>query len=173
MKDNKILKLAFVLLVICAVTAGILGVVNALTAQRIYDMAHAKEFEAYAVVLESSSGYSELSFDKEAFPTVDSIMSSNDGNGYVVKSTFSGAQGSMISSAPASRLSSIPRPPASAPWRLRTRRQARPSAASSSAREVTSHSPRPAAASMRWPARRLPRTRLPGRRPHPSPRSRA
>ena len=95
MKDNKILKLAFVLLVICAVTAGILGVVNALTAQRIYDMAHAKEFEAYAVVLESSSGYSELSFDKEAFPTVDSIMSSNDGNGYVVKSTFSGAQGSI------------------------------------------------------------------------------
>ena len=95
MKDNKILKLAFVLLVICAVTAGILGVVNALTAQRIYDMAHAKEFEAYAVVLESSSGYSELSFDKEAFPTVDSIMSSNDGNGYVVKSTFSDAQGSI------------------------------------------------------------------------------
>ena len=93
MKDNKILKLAFVLLVICAVTAGILGVVNALTAQRIYDMAHAKEFEAYAAVLESSSGYSELSFDKEAFPTVDSIMSSNDGNGYVVTSTFSGAQG--------------------------------------------------------------------------------
>ena len=95
MKDNKILRLAFVLLVICAVTAGILGVVNALTAQRIYDMAHAKEFEAYAAVLESSSGYSELSFDKEAFPTVDSIMSSNDGNGYVVKSTFSGAQGSI------------------------------------------------------------------------------
>ena len=88
MKDNKILKLAFVLLVICAVTAGSLGV-------RIYDMAHAKEFEAYAAVLESSSGYSELSFDKEAFPTVDSIMSSNDGNGYVVKSTFSGAQGSI------------------------------------------------------------------------------
>ncbi len=95
MKENKILKLAFVLLVICAVTAGVLGIVNALTAQRIYDMAHAKEFEAYAVVLDSSSGYSEVDFDKNAFPTVDSVMASNDGNGYVVKSTFSGAQGNI------------------------------------------------------------------------------
>ena len=95
MKDNKVLKLAFVLFVICAVTAGVLGVVNALTYQRIYDMAHAKEFEAYAVVLKSDSGYAEVEFEEEGFPTVDSIMVSNDGNGHVVKSTFSGAQGNI------------------------------------------------------------------------------
>ena len=38
MKDNKILKLAFVLLVICAVTAGILGVVN------VFCLAHIRRY---------------------------------------------------------------------------------------------------------------------------------
>ncbi|MCR5136895.1 MAG: FMN-binding protein [Oscillospiraceae bacterium] len=93
--NNKIVKLALVLFLICAVTAGILGVVNALTYDRIYQMKHQKEFEAYAAVLESSSGYTETDFDKAAFPTVDSVQKSNDGNGYVVVSTFSGAQGSI------------------------------------------------------------------------------
>ena len=95
MKDNKILKLAFVLFVICAVTAGVLGIVNALTAERIYNISHEKEFAAYRVVLDSSSGYAEVEFEKESFPTVDKILVSNDGNGHVVVSTFSGAQGSI------------------------------------------------------------------------------
>ena len=95
MKDNKILKLAYVLFVICAATAAVLGIVHSLTAQRIYDISHAKEFEAYAVVLKSDNGYAEVEFEEEGFPTMDSIMVSNDGNGYVVKSTFSGAQGSI------------------------------------------------------------------------------
>ena len=56
MKDNKILKLAYVLFVICAATAAVLGIVHSLTAQRIYDISHAKEFEAYAVVLKSDNG---------------------------------------------------------------------------------------------------------------------
>ena len=92
---NKIFKLALVLFLICAVTAGVLGIVNALTWERIDQMAHQKEYEAYAAVLGSESGYTSVEFDKAAFPTVDSVSQSNDGNGYVVTSTFSGAQGSI------------------------------------------------------------------------------
>ena len=92
---NKILKLAMVLFLICAITAGILGVVNALTWERIDQITHQKEYEAYAAVLASESGYTAVDFDKAAFPTVNTVNQSNDGNGYVVTSTFSGAQGSI------------------------------------------------------------------------------
>ncbi len=92
---NKTLKLALVLFMICAVTAGILGIVNALPWERLDQMTHQKEYEAYAAVLGSESGYTSVDFDKAAFPTVDSVNQSNDGNGYVVTSTFSGAQGSI------------------------------------------------------------------------------
>ena len=93
--NNKILKLSMVLFVICAITAGILGVVNALTFERIDQITHQKEYEAYDAVLGSGSGYTAVEFDKAAFPTVDSVNKSNDGNGHVVVSTFSGAQGSI------------------------------------------------------------------------------
>ena len=93
--NNKVVKLALVLFLICAVTAGILGVVNALTWERIDQITHQKEYEAYAAVLGSESGYTELEFDKAQFPTIDSVQKSNDGNGYVVTSTFSGAQGNI------------------------------------------------------------------------------
>ena len=55
--NNKIVRLALVLFAICAVTAGILGVVNALTFERIDQITHQKEYEAYAAVLGSESGY--------------------------------------------------------------------------------------------------------------------
>ena len=93
--NNKIVKLSMVLFVICAITAGILGIVNALTWERIDQITHQKEYEAYAAVLGSESGYTAVDFDKTAFPSVDSVNQSNDGNGYVVTSTFSGAQGSI------------------------------------------------------------------------------
>lgn len=93
--NNKIVKLSVVLFVICAITAGILGIVNALTWERIDQMVHQKEYEAYAAVLSSESGYTAVEFDKSAFPTVDGVNQSNDGNGYVVTSTFPGAQGSI------------------------------------------------------------------------------
>ncbi len=92
---NKILKLSMVLFLICAVTAGILGIVNALTYERIDAIVHEKEYAAYAEVLGSESGYTQVDFDKDLFPTVDTVNRSNDGNGYVVVSTFSGAQGSI------------------------------------------------------------------------------
>ncbi|MCR5088060.1 MAG: FMN-binding protein [Oscillospiraceae bacterium] len=93
---NKILKLSMVLFLVCAVTAGILGVVNALTFDRIDTIKHAAEYAAYAEVLgREASGYEDVEFDKAAFPTVDSIKKPSDGGGYVVTSTFSGAQGSI------------------------------------------------------------------------------
>jgi len=93
--NNKIVKLAVVLFLICAVTAGVLGVVNNLTKDRIQYIKDQKKYEAYAEIMPSSSGYSEVEFDGAAFPSVGSVIASNDGNGYVVVSTFSGAQGSI------------------------------------------------------------------------------
>ena len=93
--NNKVTKLALVLLLICAVTAGVLGVVNALTFEQIAYNKMMKQISAFSAVLPSESGYTEVSFDGRAFPTVDSINQSNDGNGYVVTSTFSGAQGNI------------------------------------------------------------------------------
>ena len=93
--NNKIVKLAVVLFLICAVTAGVLGVVNQLTYKRIELIQNQKKYAAFAEILPSDSGYSEVEFDSAAFPTVDSIIRSNDENGYVVTSTFSGAQGNI------------------------------------------------------------------------------
>ena len=93
--NNKVVKLALVLFLICAVTAGILGVVNNLTWERIDYLKHQKEYDAYAMLIPSASGYEEVEFDEEAFPTVNTIVQSNDMNGHVVMSTFSGAQGSI------------------------------------------------------------------------------
>ena len=91
---NKILKLSLVLFLICAITAGILGVVNEMTKDQIYLQKNAKTFAAYATVLESES-YEPVEFDQTAYPTIGSINKASNGAGYVVVSTFSGAQGSI------------------------------------------------------------------------------
>lgn len=91
---NKILKLTVVLFLICAITAGILGVINFLTYERIDAIKNAKTNEAYAAVLEADS-YESVDFDKAAFPTVGSVNKASNDSGYVVVSTFSGAQGSI------------------------------------------------------------------------------
>ncbi len=91
---KKVLKLTFILFLICAITAGILGVVNEVTKDRIYMQKNAKTIEAYSVVL-ASDRYEEVSFDRETFPTVDVVSKADNGAGYVVQSTFSGAQGSI------------------------------------------------------------------------------
>ena len=91
---KKILKLTFILFLICAITAGILGVVNEVTKDRIYMQKNAKTIEAYSVVL-ASDRYEEVEFDRAAFPTVETVSKADNGAGYVVQSTFSGAQGSI------------------------------------------------------------------------------
>ena len=89
---NLIIKLAVILLLVCAVVAGVLGVVNHITADRIAQQKRDKTFAAYSVVLPAES-YEPVSYDKNAFSTVDIIEKASGGEGYVVQTTFSGAQG--------------------------------------------------------------------------------
>ena len=88
----KIFKLSAVLLIICAVVAGILGGVNYITADKIAEQQAIKTAKAYAAVLESEN-YADVEFDKESFPTIDNIAEADNGKGYVVMTSFSGAQG--------------------------------------------------------------------------------
>ena len=89
---NKIVKLALVLFLICAITAGILGAVNELTKDRIAEINRQKTETAYSLVLKSS-GYEEVYFNGADYPTIDKISKCSGGEGYVVETTFSGAQG--------------------------------------------------------------------------------
>ena len=89
----KVVKLTTVLLLICAIVAGILGAVNAITEDTIAMRREEKEKRAYASVLAADT-YTPVEFDAEAFPTVTDVVKAGDA-GYVVKSTFSGAQGSI------------------------------------------------------------------------------
>lgn len=89
---NKILKLTIVLFLVCAVVAGVLGVVNELTYETIEEQNRIKTEKAYAAVL-PSDGYEEVAFDEEAWPTIDAISKCTNGAGYVVMTTFSGSQG--------------------------------------------------------------------------------
>ena len=89
---NKILKLTFILFLICAITAGILGGVNELTKDRIYAINNAATIAAYSAVLEAES-YDEVAFDSAAFPTIDKLSKATNGAGYVAELTVSGAQG--------------------------------------------------------------------------------
>ena len=89
---NKILKLALILFMISAIVAGVLGVVNELTKDRIWEINNQKTIEAFALVL-PAEGYTEVEFDKAAFASVDNVNKANGGEGYVVQETVSGAQG--------------------------------------------------------------------------------
>lgn len=97
---KKILKLTFILFLICAVTAGILGGVNELTWRRIDEQNRIKTVKAYSAVLPDES-YDEIDFVAAGVPetinkvTIDKISKAANGSGYVVESTFSGAQGSI------------------------------------------------------------------------------
>jgi len=91
---KKILKLTFILFLVCAIVAGVLGVINELTYERIAEQQRIKTEKAFAAVL-PADGYEELDFDNSDYPIVQSISAANDGSGHVVQVKFSGAQGSM------------------------------------------------------------------------------
>ena len=86
----KVVRLSVVLLLICAVVAGILGGVNAITEDRIASQKAQKAREAYEAVL-LAEAYEPLDFDESEFPTVTEVVRA--GGGYVIKLVFSGAQG--------------------------------------------------------------------------------
>ena len=92
---KKILKLTFILFLICAITAGILGGINELTKDRIAEQNRLKTVKAYSAVLPADD-YGEIPLTdalKAAYPSVDKVSRAANGSGYVVESTFSGAQG--------------------------------------------------------------------------------
>ena len=92
---KKILKLTFILFLICAITAGILGGINELTKDRIAEQNRLKTVRAYSAVLPADD-YEEIELSdalKAAYPSVDKVSRATNGSGYVVESTFSGAQG--------------------------------------------------------------------------------
>jgi Na+-translocating ferredoxin:NAD+ oxidoreductase subunit G len=93
---NKVVKLALVLFLVCAVVAGILGAVNLITADKIAEQDALTTKAAYAAVLAADS-YEDVEFDPtaEGFETIDKIVKADGDKGYVVTTTFSGAQGSI------------------------------------------------------------------------------
>ncbi len=92
--SNQIVKLALILFVVSAITSGVLGVVNYFTKDIIAMRRAEARAEAYQAVLPYDGEYTSVSFDEEAWETVDAISQAG-GEGYVVELTFSGAQGSI------------------------------------------------------------------------------
>ena len=93
---NKIVKLTLVLFLVCAIVAGVLGGINELTKGPIAEQKAIKTAKAYATVLESESYEPVDSAKYSADPTIDAVEKASNGSGYVVQTTFSGAQGSMV-----------------------------------------------------------------------------
>lgn len=87
----KIFKLSMVLLLVCAIVAGVLGVVDYVTRDKIAEQQALKTARAYAAVLEAEN-YTDVEFDKAVFPSIDNIAAADD-KGHVVMTTYSGAQG--------------------------------------------------------------------------------
>lgn len=98
---NNILKLTLVLFLICAIVAAVLGGVNELTADRIAQLQKEKTEAAYGAVLDSPEGYEDLqikSYTQVANGQkikIGKISKAANGKGYVVETTFSGAQGNI------------------------------------------------------------------------------
>ena len=90
---NKIVKLTVVLFLVCAIVAGVLGGVNLITKDKIAEQDRIKTAKAYSAVLEASD-YTDVDYDQTTFTTIDRIVKADD-KGYVVTTTFSGAQGSI------------------------------------------------------------------------------
>ena len=129
---GQIIKLALVLFAVSAIMALALGLVNELTKDTIAMRAAETTKKAYANVLAADEYTEQADFENDG--TITKLSTATTGGqqaGYVAETTFSGAQG-MIITAPACTSPSTPRPPASAP-RRRTRMKA-PGATTSSAR---------------------------------------
>ena len=108
---NKILKLTFVLFLICAIVAGVLGAVDSITRDRILAYQTAKSNAARTAVMpvnvpEGQPLYTELNLKELNIPTtvnangqkikILSVSKANDDGGYVVETEFSGAQGTIV-----------------------------------------------------------------------------
>lgn len=94
---KKILKLTFILFLISAIVAGVLGVVNEITKDRIAEIAAEKTATAYANVL-AAEEYTDAEYkgDDTRVQKVSTAFD-KDGNaiGYVVETVVTGSQGSI------------------------------------------------------------------------------
>lgn len=84
-----IVKLAILLMVICAVVSAVLGAVNYITKDRIAELTAQKTAEAYAEVLPTSGEYTEVEYTGDV-ATVDTVATCEEGT--IVQLTVSGAQ---------------------------------------------------------------------------------
>lgn len=94
---NKTLKLTLVLFLISAIVAGVLGVVNELTKDRIAEIAEQKTATAYAEVLDAAA-YDDANYSGEDTQVQKvSVAKDASGNalGYVVETVVTGSQGSI------------------------------------------------------------------------------
>lgn len=92
---KKILKLTFVLFLISAIVAGVLGVVNELTKDRIADIAAEKTAQAYAEVLDANT-YDDANYAGEDAQVLKVSTAKDDAGtavGYVVETNVTGSQG--------------------------------------------------------------------------------
>ena len=88
---NQTLRLSLILLLVAAITAGILGVINYFTAPIIAQRNLESTMESYAAVLPADS-YEDVEYTGDD-PTITKICKAADGSGWVFETSFSGAQG--------------------------------------------------------------------------------
>ena len=75
---NQIVRLALILFVVSAITSGVLGLVNYFTKDIIAMRQEEARAEAYQAVLPYDGEYTSVSFDEEAWETVDAISQAGD-----------------------------------------------------------------------------------------------
>lgn len=87
---KKILKLTFILLLVSAVVAGVLGLTDMVTKDRIAEYNEKKTAEAYSAVMDFAS-YEEVKFSDED-SSVKKVFKTDGGN-WVIEAEVSGSQG--------------------------------------------------------------------------------
>lgn len=86
-----VFKLALILMLICAITSALLGVVNYITEDRIAEITQQKTDAAFAEVLPAESGYTQIDYSGES--AVTGIWEAE--TGHVVELIVSGSQGNI------------------------------------------------------------------------------
>lgn len=87
---NKVVKLSLILFLVSAIVAGILGLTDYVTKDRIAELAAQKTAEAYSKVMQFES-YDEVEYTGDP-SAVKKVYKTNDGN-WIVEAEVSGSQG--------------------------------------------------------------------------------
>lgn len=87
---NKVIKLSLILFLVSAIVAGILGLTDYVTKDRIAELAAQKTAEAYSKVMQFES-YDEVEYTGDQ-SAVKKVYKTNDGN-WIVEAEVSGSQG--------------------------------------------------------------------------------